>query len=94
MFISRTVHLARCFYFVRGRQILPLIKCQLEYFVLHKVLFCNICKELVFSETSPVLYDQVTKQHNEDCKRLLRLMGVPVVEVSSVCSGSYISGTH
>ncbi|KAJ0013749.1 hypothetical protein Pint_21871 [Pistacia integerrima] len=25
---------------------------------------------------------KVTKQHNEDCKRLLRLMGVPVVEVS------------
>lgn len=28
------------------------------------------------------LYFQVTKQHNEDCKRLLRLMGVPVIEVS------------
>ncbi|XWS64389.1 hypothetical protein CRYUN_Cryun05aG0000700 [Craigia yunnanensis] len=25
---------------------------------------------------------KVTKQHNEDCKRLLRLMGVPVIEVS------------
>lgn len=24
---------------------------------------------------------QVTKQHNDDCKRLLRLMGVPVIEV-------------
>ncbi|KAL5216534.1 hypothetical protein ABZP36_007935, partial [Zizania latifolia] len=24
---------------------------------------------------------KVTKQHNEDCKRLLRLMGVPVVEI-------------
>ncbi|XP_057501410.1 flap endonuclease 1 isoform X2 [Actinidia eriantha] len=26
---------------------------------------------------------KVTKQHNEDCKRLLRLMGVPVVEAPS-----------
>ncbi|EOY11791.1 5'-3' exonuclease family protein isoform 1 [Theobroma cacao] len=26
---------------------------------------------------------KVTKQHNEDCKRLLRLMGVPVIEASS-----------
>jgi hypothetical protein len=25
---------------------------------------------------------QVTGRHNDDCKRLLRLMGVPVVEVS------------
>ena len=25
---------------------------------------------------------QVTKQHNEDCKKLLRLMGVPVIEVT------------
>jgi flap endonuclease-1 len=24
---------------------------------------------------------KVTKQHNEDCRKLLRLMGVPVVEV-------------
>lgn len=24
---------------------------------------------------------QVTKQHNDDCKKLLGLMGVPVVEV-------------
>ena len=24
---------------------------------------------------------RVTKQHNEECRRLLRLMGVPVVEV-------------
>ena len=28
-----------------------------------------------------LFFFQVTKQHNEDCKRLLRLMGVPVVEV-------------
>jgi hypothetical protein len=27
---------------------------------------------------------QVTRQHNDDCKKLLRLMGVPVVEVNSV----------
>ncbi|MCH93435.1 flap endonuclease 1, partial [Trifolium medium] len=26
---------------------------------------------------------KVTKQHNDDCKRLLRLMGVPVVEAPS-----------
>ncbi|KAB2048714.1 hypothetical protein ES319_A13G129600v1 [Gossypium barbadense] len=26
---------------------------------------------------------EVTKQHNEDCKRLLRLMGVPVIEAPS-----------
>lgn len=26
---------------------------------------------------------QVTKEHNEECKRLLRLMGVPVVESAS-----------
>jgi 5'-3' exonuclease len=26
---------------------------------------------------------KVTKQHNDDCKRLLRLMGVPVVEATS-----------
>lgn len=25
---------------------------------------------------------RVTRQHNEDCKTLLRLMGVPVVDVS------------
>jgi flap endonuclease-1 len=25
---------------------------------------------------------RVTKEHNEECKKLLRLMGVPVVEVS------------
>ncbi|XP_043814914.1 flap endonuclease 1 isoform X3 [Manihot esculenta] len=29
---------------------------------------------------------KVTKQHNEDCKRLLKLMGVPVVEVYAVAS--------
>ncbi|KAH1229464.1 Flap endonuclease 1 [Glycine max] len=29
---------------------------------------------------------KVTKQHNDDCKRLLRLMGVPVVEVYGVAS--------
>ncbi|XVE63188.1 hypothetical protein DITRI_Ditri06bG0180200 [Diplodiscus trichospermus] len=29
---------------------------------------------------------KVTKQHNEDCKRLLRLMGVPVIEVYAVAS--------
>ncbi|KAG4909887.1 hypothetical protein JHK87_056003 [Glycine soja] len=29
---------------------------------------------------------EVTKQHNDDCKRLLRLMGVPVVEVYAVAS--------
>ncbi|KAG8480805.1 hypothetical protein CXB51_025544 [Gossypium anomalum] len=28
---------------------------------------------------------KVTKQHNEDCKRLLRLMGVPVIDVSVLC---------
>lgn len=27
---------------------------------------------------------QVTKQHNEDCRKLLRLMGVPVVEVCTL----------
>ena len=26
---------------------------------------------------------RVTKKHNEDCKRLLRLMGVPVIDVRS-----------
>ncbi|GLU00184.1 hypothetical protein SLE2022_175670 [Rubroshorea leprosula] len=26
---------------------------------------------------------KVTKQHNEDCKRLLRLMGVPVIDAPS-----------
>jgi hypothetical protein len=26
---------------------------------------------------------QVTKEHNEECKRLLRLMGVPVVDAAS-----------
>ena len=26
---------------------------------------------------------KVTQQHNEDCRKLLRLMGVPVVEVST-----------
>jgi len=30
----------------------------------------------------------VTKQHNDDCKRLLRLMGVPVVEVLMLCAES------
>jgi flap endonuclease-1 len=25
----------------------------------------------------------VTKQHNDDCKRLLRLMGVPVIDAPS-----------
>ncbi|KAF5189966.1 Flap endonuclease, partial [Thalictrum thalictroides] len=25
----------------------------------------------------------VTKQHNDDCKKLLRLMGVPVIEAPS-----------
>ncbi|KAG6474200.1 hypothetical protein ZIOFF_068124 [Zingiber officinale] len=29
---------------------------------------------------------KVTKQHNEDCKRLLRLMGVPTIEVFAVAS--------
>ncbi|KAF3794412.1 Flap endonuclease 1 [Nymphaea thermarum] len=29
---------------------------------------------------------KVTRQHNEDCKKLLRLMGVPVVEVFAVAS--------
>ncbi|KAG7022370.1 Flap endonuclease 1 [Cucurbita argyrosperma subsp. argyrosperma] len=29
---------------------------------------------------------KVTKQHNDDCKRLLRLMGVPVIEVYAVAS--------
>ncbi|XVE89485.1 hypothetical protein DITRI_Ditri20bG0000700 [Diplodiscus trichospermus] len=29
---------------------------------------------------------KVTKQHNEDCKQLLRLMGVPVIEVYAVAS--------
>lgn len=28
-----------------------------------------------------ITIEQVTKQHNEDCRKLLRLMGVPVVEV-------------
>ncbi|KAA3481233.1 flap endonuclease 1 [Gossypium australe] len=28
---------------------------------------------------------KVTRQHNEDCKRLLRLMGVPVIDVSVLC---------
>lgn len=26
---------------------------------------------------------KVTKQHNEDCKKLLRLMGIPYVDVCS-----------
>lgn len=26
---------------------------------------------------------KVTNKHNEDCKRLLRLMGVPIIEVNS-----------
>jgi len=38
---------------------------------------------------------QVTRKHNDDCKRLLRLMGVPVVEVSllllSICQLSCFS---
>ncbi|THG23564.1 hypothetical protein TEA_015352 [Camellia sinensis var. sinensis] len=29
---------------------------------------------------------KVTKQHNDDCKRLLKLMGVPVIEVYAVAS--------
>lgn len=29
---------------------------------------------------------KVTKQHNEDCRKLLRLMGVPVVEVCCLVS--------
>ncbi|CAN1219272.1 Flap endonuclease 1 [Linum perenne] len=29
---------------------------------------------------------KVTKQHNDDCKKLLRLMGVPVIEVYAVAS--------
>jgi hypothetical protein len=29
---------------------------------------------------------QMTKKHNDDCKRLLGLMGVPVVEVSLILS--------
>ncbi|KAK1279847.1 Flap endonuclease 1-A [Acorus gramineus] len=29
---------------------------------------------------------KVTKQHNDDCKRLLRLMGVPVIEMKSLIS--------
>ncbi|CAL9073815.1 unnamed protein product [Musa textilis] len=29
---------------------------------------------------------KVTKRHNEDCKRLLRLMGIPVIEVYAVAS--------
>lgn len=31
---------------------------------------------------------RVTREHNEDCKTLLRLMGVPVVDVSVVRVGS------
>ncbi|GMY08845.1 DNA mismatch repair protein MSH6 isoform X2, partial [Fagus crenata] len=36
----------------------------------------------------------VTKQYNEDCKRLLRLMGVPVIEdalcpIELLCDGSW-----
>ena len=53
-----------------------------------------ICKLQVFPPKSklwahlvPPLYEQVTRQHNDDCKRLLRLMGVPVVEVNSVFFG-------
>lgn len=29
------------------------------------------------------MHRQVTSEHNEDCKRLLRLMGVPVVDAPS-----------
>ena len=32
---------------------------------------------------------QVTRKHNDDCKRLLRLMGVPVVEVLLLLLSSY-----
>ena len=28
----------------------------------------------------------MTKKHNDDCKRLLRLMGVPIVQVSLILS--------
>ena len=27
---------------------------------------------------------RVTREHNDDCKRLLQLMGIPIVEVSPV----------
>lgn len=40
---------------------------------------------------------RVTAQHNEECRRLLQLMGVPVIEVSSegACAARYChtSGT-
>ena len=32
---------------------------------------------------------KVTKEHNEECRRLLRLMGIPVVIVSRALSRSY-----
>jgi hypothetical protein len=30
---------------------------------------------------------KVTRQHNEDCKKLLKLMGIPYVDVRAVCTG-------
>lgn len=42
---------------------------------------------IILQSIACILYNlglnlQVTKQHNDDCKRLLRLMGVPVIEVT------------
>jgi flap endonuclease-1 len=31
---------------------------------------------------------KVTKQHNEECRRLLKLMGIPFVTVRT-CAGAY-----
>ena len=36
---------------------------------------------------------KITPQHNEDCKLLLRLMGIPVVEVSIIFH-SFVSVLH
>jgi flap endonuclease-1 len=37
---------------------------------------------------------KVTKQHNEECKELLKLMGIPYVDVSYVLAIHFILGKH
>lgn len=41
----------------------------------------KMCSCLNAAEAASSLVLQVTKQHNEDCQKLLRLMGVPIIEV-------------
>ena len=58
-----------------------------------KIISCKFFspKSKLWAHLVPPLYEQVTRQHNDDCKRLLRLMGVPVVEVNSVFQFSFVS---